>query len=96
MSSIEALHYAAPSLKRRRTHSHKAVVETRQRLAVRTTSQELAAVADPTSDIPAAEPFYDESLTVEPEDSDRKWPRFAIALLVGLSCGAAIAALLRT
>ena len=91
MSSLEALHLAAPSLGQRRTASKNAVVQRRRRLAARTPSQEQAAVVDPHE--VAAEVFYDPCLTTEAEAPTHKRATLVGAMVFGLSCGAALAAI---
>jgi hypothetical protein len=91
MTSLDALHLAAPSLKRRRTRSHTVVVENRRRLAMRTPSQEQAAVADPM--LATAEVFYDENLTVETEATSPTRMKLIGVVVFGVSCGVALASL---
>lgn len=91
MSSLDVLHQAAPSLGQRRTHSQDAVVKRRRSLAMRTPSQEQAAVADPL--VESAEIFYDPTLTVEAETKTPKRAKLVGAVVFGVSCGAAIASM---
>lgn len=93
MSSLDALHIAAPSLKQRRTQSHEVVVATRRRLAQKTPSQEMAAVAEPALTASEAEIYFDPNLTVVEESPRPRRARLAAALVFGVSCGAALASL---
>lgn len=91
MATLEILHQAAPSLGKRRTHSPDAVVEKRRSLALRTPSQVQAAALEP--DAAAAEVFYDPTLTVEEEPATPKRAKLIGAVVLGVSCGAALASI---
>lgn len=93
MSSLDALHDAAPSLKQRRTHSHAVAVETRRRLALKSSSSDLVAIAEPVASTPTAEIFFDENLTVEEEGPVPRRAKVVAVVVFGMSCGAALASL---